>query len=858
MEGYYSLDVAEKIKERKNDKPKQPHPHQQKAFTALSNILPTPIKGYSGTLLVLPTGGGKTFTAVNWICRHILSAGIKVLWLAQTAYLLDQAAQEFDNEVHNANGRKQINMRLVSSNTFHANAGTISVTDDILICTTQTAISSFNAEPLDGQGNITQTPFRRFIESCKNSQLFVVVDEAHHTPAYGCRTLLWGEKIDSNDTNTQDSFRTVVKNLYILGLTATPTNMDKRISGWLNIIFDKGICYEAKKEELQMQSILAVPEYIERQTGMEFEVDDDLFDRLMHKHKDLPENIIEYLAKNQGRNSFIASDYVNNKNKYGKTIIFADRWFQCEQILKNLKEKNIKSEAVYSMIAKNSGSYEYGAGRSDNNEHNKKVMDDFRAGKYDVLVNVKMLTEGIDVPDVKTVMITRQTTSNILMTQMMGRALRGKKAGGGTNKDFANIVFFHDTWKRLINWVNPVGDTNFEKPTAPPRNPLEWVSIHLVKLAAGDIEFIGFENVPYLTFIPVGFFGCEYTVSISDNEEMASFAENVVVYDFNKNKYFKLIDFLKGQNLTIYADEKLTDKQFEKYSDQMIINFFDEEKDNFDGLLRDNITKIVRHMAQNNLTEPKFLAFDDRSRYDMDKIATDYIDTSFSQANNILKNMFADSAMYWQYLYKTFDNFKNAFNKSLEKILNPPDPKDDSSNRDFHPISNGTNEITPELRRQVFIRDNYTCLCCGKIQSRGSKFQADHIIPVSMSGKNDISNLQTLCSVCNKIKGVNQINYRAKTSPLSVPKTKINFHKSVYTDMPFNAISRIVNEFYHCDAMYELKKSDTKRGQFYNVWEIMLYAGNNPEWLENHSMELLKYIHNFLGQKQVEKILIKN
>ena len=59
-----------------------------------------------------------------------------------------------------------------------------------------------------------------------------------------------------------------------------------------------------------------------------------------------------------------------------------------------------------------------------------------------------MLTEGVDVPDVKTVMITRQTTSPIVFTQMVGRALRGKKAGGGEGKDYANIVLFMDRWEK--------------------------------------------------------------------------------------------------------------------------------------------------------------------------------------------------------------------------------------------------------------------------------------------------------------------------------------------------------------------------------------------------------------------------
>src|SRR4051794_4981781 len=91
MSGYSTYEIEE-IRETKAGGEKQPFSHQIESFEKLSSTLPTPIKGYKGTMLVLPTGGGKTFTAVNWICRNILSEGIKVLWLAQSSYLLDQAA----------------------------------------------------------------------------------------------------------------------------------------------------------------------------------------------------------------------------------------------------------------------------------------------------------------------------------------------------------------------------------------------------------------------------------------------------------------------------------------------------------------------------------------------------------------------------------------------------------------------------------------------------------------------------------------------------------------------------------------------------------------------------------------------
>ena len=41
------------------------------------------------------------------------------------------------------------------------------------------------------------------------------------------------------------------------------------------------------------------------------------------------------------------------------------------------------------------------------NERNAEILKKFRNNELEVLVNIKMLTEGTDVPDVDTVFITR-------------------------------------------------------------------------------------------------------------------------------------------------------------------------------------------------------------------------------------------------------------------------------------------------------------------------------------------------------------------------------------------------------------------------------------------------------------------
>ena len=66
--------------------------------------------------------------------------------------------------------------------------------------------------------------------------------------------------------------------------------------------------------------------------------------------------------------------------------------------------------------------------------------------------------------------------------------------------------------------------------------------------------------------------------------------------------------------------------------------------------------------------------------------------------------------------------------------------------------------IPQEVRNYVFQRDKYQCQSCGKI-SQETQLSIDHIIPLSRGGKNDISNLQTLCLTCNQQK-TNNIDNR--------------------------------------------------------------------------------------------------
>jgi len=60
----------------------------------------------------------------------------------------------------------------------------------------------------------------------------------------------------------------------------------------------------------------------------------------------------------------------------------------------------------------------------------KDRIEAFRNGKYKVLSNALLLTEGVDIPEIDTILLLRPTRSPVLLSQMLGRGLRpapGKK-----------------------------------------------------------------------------------------------------------------------------------------------------------------------------------------------------------------------------------------------------------------------------------------------------------------------------------------------------------------------------------------------------------------------------------------------
>ena len=58
-------------------------------------------------------------------------------------------------------------------------------------------------------------------------------------------------------------------------------------------------------------------------------------------------------------------------------------------------------------------------------------------------------------------------------------------------------------------------------------------------------------------------------------------------------------------------------------------------------------------------------------------------------------------------------------------------------------------KVMPAIRWQVFQRDHWKCVACGRNAANDVILHVDHIIPRSKGGKDELDNYQTLCHICN-------------------------------------------------------------------------------------------------------------
>ena len=300
----------------------------------------------------------------------------------------------------------------------------------------------------------------------------VIIDESH-----------WGE----GKTAYRDLQKRYRETAVFIGLTATPRE------GTSFTLVGREYDYLT----LQRMGILARP-IREREVRTNFSWSAER----STAHGDFDRASLSKVARSDRRNTLIVATYLEGRIKFGKTLIFACDIEHAAELNALLQRKGVASQSLHS-------------GMTSDQQHT--VIQDFTSGKTRVLVNVAMMTHGIDIPDIETVFLARPTLSKILFAQMVGRAVRKTET-----KTHFRLVDFVDSMKAhgelLVSSTSYFGDlgggavTTGKYQRSPRRSEHAFTRAtfeHLPNVA-------GYEEIAGLDIQPEQTFGIEFEVTRDD------------------------------------------------------------------------------------------------------------------------------------------------------------------------------------------------------------------------------------------------------------------------------------------------------------------------------------------------------
>lgn len=474
-------------------------PYQQRAVEALEDFFIK--KDSQAGMLVMPTGSGKTRTSVYYLLKEMISQGYQVIWLAHRSMLIEQAADTFYTFAPIIKEKNPLmeEFKMVCVSGKHATVKALEKDDNLIISSVQSLCNN-----------------TVYLPNILAEKVIIVVDEAHHTLAPSYRRII-------------RDIRQKRPSAKLLGLTATPVRLTDAATAALMKIFDRNIIYSVTMSELIANGTLSTPSYLPKETNVDIEaiinIDEE---RYIKKWGEMPESLMEKVAKTNERNELIVNEYIANKDTYGKTIVFALNAIHCLALDDEFKRRGIRSGYVYNL-----------------NKDNASVIDRFRHNQredgIDVLININILTEGSDIPDIQTVFLTRPTSSDTLLMQMVGRGMRGVSCGG---TETVNIVDFCDKWSSITRWMNPRFLFEEEEgnliETARGKSLVSLIPIDMIRDMIRGITYKGAYVKHKNSTLPIGWY--DVINEVGNDAKILVFQNQIKGYETFKANFQKYID----------------------------------------------------------------------------------------------------------------------------------------------------------------------------------------------------------------------------------------------------------------------------------------------------------------------------
>lgn len=390
------------------------YPYQRQVLSDIIRALASPERR---AVAHLPTGAGKTRIATHAAC-HLLnqkeSSQTLAVWLAATEELCEQAADQLirgwthlgrrNAYIHRHWGTRELDLRQLQSGFLVTGLGKL-----------RAAASNDHT----------------LLAHLANQVCAVIFDEAHQAVA--------------------ETYAFVTEQLCscrppLLGLTATPG----RTASWTDTDYQLAEMFNHTKVSIDPRghdspvTYLIQNRYLANPRFVPVQFDSDLRITNPATGSDYTPNDLERMGRDTTRTRLIAELAERAVARHPRTIVFCPSVESAQECNRLLQSRGVATSVITADTP---------------NDYRRDIIQSFKrdSTEHMVMFNYGVLTAGFDAPRTRCVIIARPTTSLVLYSQMVGRALRGPKSGGNLRAEIftvadTNLPGFGSVTEAFANW----------------------------------------------------------------------------------------------------------------------------------------------------------------------------------------------------------------------------------------------------------------------------------------------------------------------------------------------------------------------------------------------------------------------
>ena len=356
-------------------------------------------------MLHMPTGAGKTRTAMSIVTRHLREHGpAGVIWFASTMELIDQAADAFA-QAWEAHGDAKCELWLWRSNNENFDPDFAGRRNRLLVTGLQKLCAAQRDNP-------------ELLRKLRGWVSLIVFDEAHQSIAPKYRETVERLRKDSN--------------CRLLGLSATPGRADSREDSDTSALVE---FYGGQKIPITAPNganpvkFLTAKGYLAKALFHQLNFDFPKGEVNL-EGDDYGAEMLNAAGRNLQRNLFIVEKTAETMKKHRRVIVFAPSVASAQFCAAWLNAQHSTKQIACALDA------------STPENQRKSALRRFREDNAEriALFNFGILTAGFDAPRTSAVIIARPTKSVILYSQMVGRAIRGVKSGGNATAEILTVA----------------------------------------------------------------------------------------------------------------------------------------------------------------------------------------------------------------------------------------------------------------------------------------------------------------------------------------------------------------------------------------------------------------------------------